>query len=478
MGIDPADEATLRPPDKHRRRERPPALLRVVHPPELTAVFELSDEPVDVGRSTQPAPGARVAQVMHPTVSRRHLSVRWEPKSWEHLATDKSAYGSWIDGVAAGGQELPLSDGSVVRIGEVTLVYESGYGLSVAEPEQVSGEAIPGEAVATRRLRAAVAQAADDPSPALLIGETGTGKEYIVRELHRLSGRGGPWLAVNCAELSEQLIESQLFGHERGAFTGAEQSAPGLFRSADKGTLFLDEIGELPLPLQPKLLRVLQEGEVLPVGGKSPVKVDVRVVAATNVDLPAQVQRGGFRRDLYARLALWEIEVPALRHRRADILGWIGRLHARWLTQRPQAPTSPLCFDADAVEAMLLHQWPNNLREVDRLVHDLASRGPTPPADGAARPRIDYCDIREHVPSPRVDPDAPVGGPAVLPAATATDSPGDATEPSGAKLPAPTREELERVMDAMEGSVRAVAKHFGRDRRQIYRWLKAHGLRE
>ena len=210
---------------------------------------------------------------------------------------------------------------------------------------------------------------AADPSPVLLTGATGTGKEFIAREIHRLSGRSGKLVAVNCAVLNPQLVESQLFGHVRGAFTGAHTDQPGLFRSAEGGTLMLDEIGELPLDLQPKLLRVLQEKEVCPIGGTRNVAVDVRVIAATNRDLPALVESGGFRQDLHARLALWEIRVPSLQRRRADVLLWLERLLARWRAARELAAVPALALDAQAAEALLLQTWPDNLRGMDRLVH-------------------------------------------------------------------------------------------------------------
>jgi transcriptional regulator with GAF, ATPase, and Fis domain len=347
----------------------------------------------------------------------------------------------------------------VVRIGSVLLVFESTLQLMAVDPPEVSREAIFGDAAATRGLRARVAQVAHDPSPVLLVGETGTGKELIAGEVHRLSGRPGPLVAVNCAALSPQLIESELFGHVRGAFTGAHDERPGLFRAADGGTLFLDEIGELPLELQPKLLRVMQDHEVRPVGGTRSLRVDVRIIAATHRDVAAQVESGAFRRDLYARLALWYVRVPSLRERRADLLAWLARLGTRWAVERKRPPR-PIVLDAAAAEELLLAVWPDNLRGLDRLVHEL----------GDSTETITLARLPAWI-RPAEPPSA---APTPTAAATATAAP-RAEEP--ARLPPPTAEELAAALRRLDGSVRAVARHYGRDRRQIYRWMDAFGLR-
>jgi transcriptional regulator with GAF, ATPase, and Fis domain len=293
-----------------------------------------------------------------------------------------------------------------------------------------------------------VARAAPDPSPALIIGETGTGKELIAAEMHRLSGRRGELVAINCAAISPQLIESQLFGHVRGAFTGAGEANTGLVRAARGGTLFLDEIGELPLELQAKLLRVIQEGEVLPVGGTQATKVDVRVIAATNRDLEADAEAGLFRRDLYARLALWVVRVPPLRERRVDVISWFERLHRRWLERRGRSPAAggTLAFEPNAAEALILNAWPENLRGVDRLVHQ----------HGTMTRPLTVADLPPWL--------------AARPGSMVSTPP-----PERRVIPAPTKAELEQAL--MEtGSVRATAKRYGRDRRQIYRWMEAFGI--
>lgn len=288
-----------------------------------------------------------------------------------------SRNGSAVDGVPLASGWRPLAEGSVLRLGDVVLVYELGQELDPPEPPGISREAVPGLAVRMRRLRGMVARAAPDISPALIIGETGTGKERLAAELHRASGRKGAFVAVNCATFGEQLFESQLFGHVKGAFTGADSDNAGLFRAADGGTLFLDEIGDMPLDVQPKLLRAIQEGEIRPVGSTKPIRVDVRIVGATHHPLPVRVAEGKFRQDLYARLALWQLELPPVRLRRSDILFWIDHLHAMWAEARGMDSSAPR-FDADAATALLLAPWKENLRAVDRLVHELASTGATP----------------------------------------------------------------------------------------------------
>ncbi|MCA9666531.1 MAG: sigma 54-interacting transcriptional regulator [Myxococcales bacterium] len=473
------EERTIRPPAKRRARRQVRARLTLVHPPRLAMHIALTAEPLSLGRN----PPGEAPPIADPTVSRKHLELEWDRGLGQHVVADAgSENGSWCDGTKLEhGRRVVLPDGAVLRLGEVLFVYEAEAPPDGDDGAGVSRDAIPGDAALVQRMRASVGRAAADPSPVLLIGETGTGKELTAREVHRLSGRRGPLLAVNCAELSEQLIESQLFGHVRGAFTGADQAKDGLFRAAQGGTLFLDEIGELPLALQPKLLRALQEREVLPVGATRTVSVDTRVIAATNRDLSQQVEQEAFRRDLYARLSLWEIRVPALRERRVDLLGWVQLFHRKWLEARDREG-EPLRFDADAAEAILLHPWPNNLRGIDRLVHQLA-------AADVGQDEITLYDLEPYMPTgseallPVFDGSArgkraSGGSAAVGAAAPADDDDDDDDDGAAGKQPAPkTREELERVMAEHDNSVRAVAKHYGRDRRQIYRWLDKFGLR-
>ncbi len=440
-----------------RGQPGPHAVLRAVAP-DLHWSIPLAEDPQVIGRIT--APGQTPA-LAHKTVSRRHFEVYWDAQTQRHHGRDLGSHnGSRIDGQDIARATVPLRDQSVIQLGDVCLVYELAQRGVAADTPDPSAASIPGRAPAMVALRQTMARAAPDPSPVLLLGDTGTGKEWIARELHRLSERPGPLVAINCSALSPQIVDSQLFGHVKGAFTGATSEQPGLFRAAEGGTLFLDEIGDLPLELQPKLLRALQEGEIQPVGSTKLLTVDVRVVAATHTGLIDRVEAGQFRRDLYARLALWELRVPALRQRRGDLLTWLERLHADWRAKRPELDSPPLTLSPEAAEALLLHAWPSNLRELDRLVHELAS---TP-------------DLPRPVELERLPPWLGSSGNSAG-AAAPSSSPSPREGPAAApKPPVPTREEFIAVFERLEGNVRAMAKHFARDRRQIYRWIESHGL--
>lgn len=203
-------------------------------------------------------------------------------------------------------------------------------------------------------------------APVLIGGETGTGKELVARHIHFLSGRKGPFLAVNCGAISEHLAESELFGHEAGSFTGATGMREGLFEAASGGTLFLDEICDLPLSLQVKLLRVLQEKEVLRIGSRKAIPIDVRLIAATNVELASAVAAGNFRRDLFYRINIAQIKLLPLRDRPGDILP-LAEHFLKHYSQKMnlKQPT----FSAPAIDLLLHYSWPGNIRELENVVH-------------------------------------------------------------------------------------------------------------
>ncbi len=227
-------------------------------------------------------------------------------------------------------------------------------------------EDLVGRSPAIIEVMKTVARIAPSQASVLILGESGTGKELVARTIHRFSERSAAkFVAVNCSSLAETLLESELFGHVKGAFTGAVGPRPGLFREANRGTLFLDEIGDVSPALQARLLRALQEREVLPVGSETPVSVDVRVVAATNRDLSAAVKQGRFREDLYYRLNVVTIRLPPLRERRQDLpilidhlLRQLARKHGR----------GPVAVDEAAESILLLHDWPGNVRELANVL--------------------------------------------------------------------------------------------------------------
>ncbi len=222
---------------------------------------------------------------------------------------------------------------------------------------------------AMRKLMAQLERVAASETRVCILGETGTGKELVARTLHERSARsGGPFITLNCAAVPAELIESELFGHEKGSFTGAAGRHIGKFEQAERGTIFLDEIGDMPLAMQAKLLRVLEEGEVERVGGDKPVRVDVRVVVATHRNLEAQVREGKFRQDLFHRIYVFPIVLPPLRERREDIPRLVEHFTAQVCAQNGWKPVS---FTPEAIVALQSYRWPGNVRELRNMVERL-----------------------------------------------------------------------------------------------------------
>lgn len=447
-------DGTTHPGVPSSSREPPRFALVVVHPAALKGQYLPLSEGTLVGR----IPEGRCAGLAHETVSRRHAEVVQRGTEVLCLRDLGSRNGTSVNGVRMGGNLAPLVLQAVVRLGDVLGVVVEERGTAFADDG-----VLPGTSVRILEARRALDNAAREPRPVLVRGETGTGKERVAAEIHRRSGRNGPFVALNCAELSPQLIESQLFGHERGAFTGATASKSGLFEQASGGTLFLDEVGELPLDLQPKLLRVIQEGELRPLGSSRVQPVDVRVVSATNRDLPALAEQGLYRRDLLARLSTWEVLLPPLRERREDLLSWVDLLLERWNRERGTAARIELL--PALAEQVLLKPWPDNLRGLDRFVHRLA-----------AQRFSDAISVRQ---AANVLPDLFTGS-SEFPA-VASETPPATGEAASAHLGSsgvrPSQADLLRVYDEFGGNVRAVARHYRKDRRQIYRWLETFGIR-
>jgi DNA-binding NtrC family response regulator len=339
------------------------------------------------------------------------------------------------------------------NIAEVKAVVERALSASAAPPAPAPAVDVPagliGRSAPMLLVYKQVAQAADAHVPVLIIGESGTGKELVARAIHRHSRRAArSFVPVNCGALTETLLESELFGHTRGSFTGATSDARGLFEQAQGGTIFLDEIGDTSPAFQVKLLRVLQEFEVRPVGGSRAVRIDVRVLGATNVDLEDAVAAGRFRQDLFYRLGVLIIRVPALRDRREDI----PLLVDRFLQAACGRAGRTVTFTPSALDRLMAHDWPGNVRELENTVERLVV---------TARAHEITAD------------DVPVLGRR------------DGKERSGLEGRMfdglPTLDELERryllhVLEAVGGNRTRAAEALGVDRRTLYRMADRFGV--
>lgn len=438
-----------------RRDETAWARLLVVSPPTLRQEVPIPREGIGCGR--KPADG--VFAISHRTVSRRHIQLRREAPSVYSVADLGSRNGTWQNGDPVGKLPRVLTHGDVLRFGDVVAVFECGKG-SLYDPPEVDQSVVLGRSAAAVALRHAIARASRDTAPVLVLGDSGTGKEAVAAEVHRLSGRQGPLVIANCAALSASLVDSQLFGHERGAFTGAVQSQEGFFRAADGGTLFLDEFGELPLEVQPKLLRVVENGEVVSVGSTTATYVNTRVVAATHRDLELDVETGRFRRDLFARLSLLRVSVPPLRSRRADIMTWLELFVSRW-RRRQELEVLPLDATPRAVEALLLSAWPENLRGLDRIAHRHGRDV------GRERLRPELVEEVIGPAEPSTEGSLTVTGSSSVPEEAPATSP---------RQPKPDASALREALLECDWNVRAVARLYGRDRRQVYRWMESYGI--
>ena len=310
-----------------------------------------------------------------------------------------------------------------------------------------------------RKLRAAVARLGSQDVSILIQGESGTGKELVARALHeRGTRRSRRFVALNCGAIPESLIDSELFGHTKGSFTGATTDRPGVFVEADGGTLFLDEIGDMPLAVQARLLRVLQESEVRPVGGNGVRKIDVRVIAATHVDLSAAVEQGRFRQDLFYRLNVVVLGVPPLRERLDDL----PLLAAHFL--RKHGGSAPPSLSPDALEVMAAYAWPGNVRELENaLMHAIA---------------LHHGDVigPESLPQAIAGTRKPAPGAVKAPVLDGEDDLLPLTEAKRRASAAYERAYLVRVMEKAKGSVSEAARLSGLDRTNFRRLLQRHGL--
>jgi DNA-binding NtrC family response regulator len=389
--------------------------------------------------------GAQVA-LLDQKLSRVHCSIYPLAREGEHAIKDlASRNGTFLNGERIDEERLTLGD--VIRVGDSLLVYSR----APAQGAPTLPAPLVGASADLQDLGRVLGRIAPTDLTVLIEGPTGTGKEVVAHALHAQSGRNGPLLAINAAAVPHALFESEVFGYVRGAFTGAVSDSKGLIVNASGGTLFLDEIGDLSLDLQAKLLRVLETKTVRAVGGHREIPVDVRVVAATNVQLRARVDRGTFRGDLYARLSEASLTLTPLRDRPEDVLP-LARSFLRESLGSARLPD----FTPDLLETLMLSEWPFNVRELRSLVRRLSAlHGEAPAWDVSMLPT----ELR-----------AAVGGRASVGGDAASADP--TTDPH-----APAESELRTMLVRHAGNVKEVAAALGKGRTQVYRWLTRYGLR-
>jgi DNA-binding NtrC family response regulator len=418
-----------------------------------------------------------------PAVSRKHALLHAGPPlliedlggaNGTHLAraADQGHAGETVILRRVSGERVPLSVGDRLSFGAaIAAVRRQGAGPGAAAPTGEDDVVVRDPAM--RLVYEQAGRAAQGLLSVLILGETGVGKELLARRIHRASPRAArPFLAINCAALSESLLESELFGHEKGAFTGALQARPGLFESAEGGTVFLDEIGDLPMVTQVKLLRVLEQREVLRVGGRSPRPIDVRFVSATNRDLEAASLAGTFRQDLYFRLNGIALTLPPLRDRPAD-LPWLVKRFLVAASRQMDRPAMPSLTPA-ALAALQAYAWPGNVRELRNVVERAVVLAPgdvilpehLPPKvlDAPARPITAARAASASVTAP-LEPLAPPPG--ILRSPARATQPSDATERLRREV---AEEEKRRILDALarcDGNQTRAAELLGVSRRTL-----------
>ncbi|MDC3956038.1 sigma 54-interacting transcriptional regulator [Polyangium jinanense] len=406
-----------------------------------------------------------------PAVSREHLAVRLGPHGFS-LTDFGSTNGTFVGDLRI--ERVAITDDTLVRLGNSVLRLEP---LAETVEQEISPRArfgrMLGASPAMREMFALLERVAASDLTVLLEGETGTGKELAAEGLHEASGRAGAFVAVNCGAIPRELLESELFGHEKGAFTGAVRERPGAFVAADRGTIFLDEVGELPLDMQAKLLRALERREVKAVGSDRSRSVDVRIVAATNRSLAREVQAGRFRQDLYYRLAVVIVRVPPLRTRIEDLRLLVDHIQDELARRRAASGLQPCArLDETAIAMLSRYDFPGNVRELRNIVERWAVLGAfAAPGEPAVSPRAEERKA-EAPPSPET------------PKETAHASGVEANllklpyhEAKDAWVERFERAYVEAILAQSGGNVSRAAREAGVDRRHLQRLMARFGIR-
>ncbi len=403
--------------------------------------------------------------VTDPTVSRRHAEIH-RSRDGVVLRDLGSTNGTFVGQVRA--KEVYLGPDTRFRVGRTELVFTPADEIIDVKPSDADHfEHLVGRSVAMREVFGILERVAPTDLTVLISGETGTGKELACRAVHNRSKRSsGPFIVFDCGAAPENLIESELFGHQRGAFTGAIESRPGVFEMANTGTIFIDEIGELPLALQPKLLRVLEQREVRRLGASHTKPIDVRIVAATNRNLRDEVDAGRFREDLYYRLAVVEMAMPPLRNRLEDL-----GLLSHHLLQRSPHNTAVQSIGSDVIAVFSQYQWPGNVRELNNVIERSL-----PFTDGAT---IAVNSLPKALTGPvkadavARDPSAESRSPIVL---TDPGSPMPFKDAKEQLIEAFERQYLIDLLDRHDGNVSKAARAADMDRKTITRLMKKHRI--
>ena len=437
---------------------------------QLPSIVPFVNDPTTLGREAD-----NTLSIPEAAVSRYHARV--ERRAGGHWIIDNgSTNGTVVNGARV--QAHRLRDHDVVRVGDTIFRY-ADHTIYRFGAYRVSGEVVEPVRPVEHEVRhtplvggyqidailECVSKVAQTLISVVVTGESGTGKELVAREIHRLSGRRGPLQAINCAALPSNLLESELFGYKRGAFTGATSDKVGLVRAADRGTLFLDEVGDMPLEAQAKLLRVLQEREVVPLGSTVAEPVDVRVVCATHRDLEQRVAGGQFRGDLLARLRELEVRLPPLRERREDLL-----LLVRSFLQGAGRPRAPIRFPF--MLALAHYDWPYNVRELESAVKLALALSDTGDLDLRHLPTSVRRCLDGHGNASACPPASSPAAPPVLPPSQGL--PGH--HRAGARSTTPSEQELRALLELHQGNIAAVGRVFGKERMQVHRWLKRLGI--